>query len=278
LGKFAPSIQIRIPIVRALDLIVGNMRQHLMPGSGRQFAFVRDQARCYFGPFVRELFQQQRMRVPVVLYGIGSPMVCDVAETCARLGVQIAAWVQNTDGKTWEPAGQEAIRAQDVSAEITTLDFAVPLFAPFHRRAAAEEARRLGFAKPRTLIDPTSIVASSMTFGPGCYVNGGANMGAAGTVGRFVFINRSASVGHHAEIADYVSIGPGAVIAGNVLLGRGAMIAAGAIVLPGMEVGEDAVVAAGAVVTKPVPPRTVVMGNPARVVRPWTPGQQHHPE
>lgn len=39
------------------------------------------------------------------------------------------------------------------------------------------------------------------------------------------------------------------------------------IVLKGVTVGHDSVVAAGAVVTKDVPPRTVVAGNPARVVR-----------
>jgi acetyltransferase-like isoleucine patch superfamily enzyme len=39
------------------------------------------------------------------------------------------------------------------------------------------------------------------------------------------------------------------------------------IVLKGVRVGHDAVVAAGAVVTRDVPPRTVVAGNPARVVR-----------
>ena len=39
------------------------------------------------------------------------------------------------------------------------------------------------------------------------------------------------------------------------------------IILKGITVGHDAVVAAGAVATKNVPPRTVVAGNPARVVR-----------
>jgi len=45
-------------------------------------------------------------------------------------------------------------------------------------------------------------------------------------------------------------------------------IGGGAIVLPGVGVGENAVVGAGAVVTKDVPPNTVAVGNPARVIRP----------
>ena len=202
----------------------------------------------------------------------------DVAESCTRLGLQIAAWVKNTDGDTYEPAGQAAIRVEDVSSQMAELQIVVPLFAPVHRRAAAEEAENRGFGRPLTLIDPTSIVASTTSFQVGCYVNSGANIGAAGKFGRFVFVNRSASIGHHADIDDFVSIGPGAIIAGNVRLGRGAMIAAGAIVLPEMEVGEDSVVAAGAVVTRPVPPRTLVMGTPARVIRSWIPNDKNYPE
>jgi acetyltransferase-like isoleucine patch superfamily enzyme len=48
---------------------------------------------------------------------------------------------------------------------------------------------------------------------------------------------------------------------------RGARIGGGAILLPGIEVGEEAFVGAGAVVTKDVPPRTLVVGSPARVLR-----------
>jgi acetyltransferase-like isoleucine patch superfamily enzyme len=48
---------------------------------------------------------------------------------------------------------------------------------------------------------------------------------------------------------------------------RGARIGAGAVLCPGIEIGEEAFVGAGAVVTKDVPPRTVVVGNPARVLR-----------
>jgi acetyltransferase-like isoleucine patch superfamily enzyme len=48
---------------------------------------------------------------------------------------------------------------------------------------------------------------------------------------------------------------------------RGARVGGGAILCPGIEIGEEAFVGAGAVVTKDVPPKQVVVGSPARVLR-----------
>lgn len=52
-----------------------------------------------------------------------------------------------------------------------------------------------------------------------------------------------------------------------VTLKRGCWVGACVIILPGVVVGENAVVGAGSVVTRSVPPRTLVAGNPARIVR-----------
>ncbi len=48
---------------------------------------------------------------------------------------------------------------------------------------------------------------------------------------------------------------------------RGARIGGGATLCPGIEIGEEAFVGAGAVVIADVPPRAVVVGNPARQIR-----------
>jgi UDP-2-acetamido-3-amino-2,3-dideoxy-glucuronate N-acetyltransferase len=53
----------------------------------------------------------------------------------------------------------------------------------------------------------------------------------------------------------------------RTLVRRGASIGANATILPGLTIGEGAMVGAGAVVTKDVPPRAVVVGNPARIIR-----------
>ena len=52
-----------------------------------------------------------------------------------------------------------------------------------------------------------------------------------------------------------------------VVLKTGCWVGANAIILPGVTVGENAVVGAGSVVTRSVPPRTVAVGSPARVIR-----------
>ncbi len=86
-------------------------------------------------------------------------------------------------------------------------------------------------------------------------------------------------------IGDNVMLGPGVKIIStnhpldpeerktNVLLnkpvviGNGVWIGANVIVLPGVTIGDGATVGAGSVVTKDVKPRTVVVGNPARVIK-----------
>ena len=72
-------------------------------------------------------------------------------------------------------------------------------------------------------------------------------------------------------VEDDVSVGHGAIIHG-CRIGRGTLIGMGAIVLNGAEIGEYALIGAGALVTenKIIPPRTLVLGTPARVVRELT--------
>ena len=53
----------------------------------------------------------------------------------------------------------------------------------------------------------------------------------------------------------------------HTIVGRGASVGANATILGGITIGEGAMIGAGSVVTKDVPPKAVVVGNPARVIR-----------
>ncbi|HIF9267925.1 TPA: acyltransferase [Photobacterium damselae] len=53
----------------------------------------------------------------------------------------------------------------------------------------------------------------------------------------------------------------------QTIIKKGASIGANATILPGLVLGEYCMVGAGSVVTKNVPPYSVVVGNPAKVIR-----------
>ena len=102
------------------------------------------------------------------------------------------------------------------------------------------------------------------------------------TVGALTKIQAEAYITAYSTLEEEVFIAPCVVTTNDNFMGRteqrhelikgptirrGARIGGGAVLCPGVEIGEEAFVGAGAVVTKDVPPRVVVVGNPARVLR-----------
>lgn len=67
-------------------------------------------------------------------------------------------------------------------------------------------------------------------------------------------------------LEDHVTVGHRAVIH-SAYIERGSLIGIGAIVLDGVRVGAGSIIGAGAVVTKDVPPLSLVVGVPGKVVR-----------
>lgn len=53
----------------------------------------------------------------------------------------------------------------------------------------------------------------------------------------------------------------------DTYIGERCFIGVDAVILPGIRVGDECIVAAGSVVTKDVPPRSIVGGNPAQIIR-----------
>jgi carbonic anhydrase/acetyltransferase-like protein (isoleucine patch superfamily) len=74
------------------------------------------------------------------------------------------------------------------------------------------------------------------------------------------------------RIEEGVVLGHGAVLHGR-LIGRDTLVGIGARLLTGCEIGEECLIAAGTVITenRRIPPRSVVMGVPGKIVREITP-------
>ena len=78
----------------------------------------------------------------------------------------------------------------------------------------------------------------------------------------------------HTDMGAPLTIGKNCTIGHMVMLhgcriGRGSLIGIGAIVLNGAEIGEECLIGAGALIPegKKIPPRSVVMGAPGKVIR-----------
>ena len=132
-----------------------------------------------------------------------------------------------------------------------------------------------------TVIGDQAHVRERTTIGEACVIGRGASVENNVQIGARVRLQTNAYITAWSVVEDDVFVAPGVITTNDPTAGRrgagveltGAVlrracrIGAGAVLLPGVEVGEEAFVAAGALVTADVPPRAVVIGVPARVVR-----------
>ena len=161
--------------------------------------------------------------------------------------------------------------------------------------------------KPRILqAQPYQQVAPDVKLGKGVRIYGftnlyGCEIGDDVRIGAFVEIQKGAKVGNRCKISSHSFICEGVILEDEVFIGhnvtfindlypratnadgqlqseadwkciptlvkKGASIGSSATLLCGITVGENAIVGAGSVVTKDVPPNSVVVGNPAKVLK-----------
>jgi acetyltransferase-like isoleucine patch superfamily enzyme len=134
----------------------------------------------------------------------------------------------------------------------------------------------------RVILGDQSCVRERVRIGDDVVLGRGSLVENDTTIGPMTRIQAGAYITAYSTIEDSVFIAPCVVTTNDNFMGRterrheltkgptirrGARIGGGAVLCPGVNVGEEAFVGAGAVVTGDVPPRVVVVGNPARVLR-----------
>lgn len=125
----------------------------------------------------------------------------------------------------------------------------------------------------------TNVEIGDFSFHNGCYLNIADNAYFSAKSGfanshTQVYCKKSISIGEHVFIAENVVIRDGDAhhLIGSdryapVIIGDDVWIGTNAIILKGITIGDGAVIAAGSVVTHSVPPKCLVAGVPAKVIR-----------
>jgi len=132
------------------------------------------------------------------------------------------------------------------------------------------------------IVGDQSCIRERVTLADDCILGRGSLIENDTTVGAGTRIQAEAYITAYSTLEEDVFIAPCVVTTNDNFMGRteqrkalmkgptirrSARIGGGAILCPGVEIGEEAFVGAGAVVTKDVPPRKLVVGSPARVLR-----------
>ncbi len=134
----------------------------------------------------------------------------------------------------------------------------------------------------RVIVGDQACVRERCVIGDDVVIGRGSLVENDTTVGALTKIQAHAYITAYSTLEDNVFIAPCVATTNDNFMGRtekrrarvkgptirrGARIGGAAVLCPGIEIGEEAFVGAGAVVVRDVPPRTVVVGNPARVLR-----------
>jgi acetyltransferase-like isoleucine patch superfamily enzyme len=134
----------------------------------------------------------------------------------------------------------------------------------------------------RVILGDQSCVRERVRIGDDVVLGRGSFVENDTTIGALTKIQAHAYITAYSTLEEHVFIAPCVATTNDNFMGRtetrhelikgptirrGARVGGAAVLCPGVEIGEEAFVGAGAVVTRDVPPRVVVVGNPARVLR-----------
>ena len=118
-----------------------------------------------------------------------------------------------------------------------------------------------------SLVDPSSVISSTATVGPGCVIYPQAFIGHNTQLGRRVFMLAGSVINHDNVLEDNVIVCSHVSLAGYVHVEADSYLGQACTVRQGIRIGRNSLIGMGSVLIKDVQPDSVMIGSPARRLR-----------
>lgn len=118
-----------------------------------------------------------------------------------------------------------------------------------------------------SVVDPSSFVSRTARLGRGCVVYPACFIGHHAVLGDRVFMLSGCVVNHDDVLEDGVVLASGVTLAGAVRVEAGTYLGQSCTVRQFQKIGAGSLIGMGAVVVDDVAPKSVMIGNPARLLR-----------
>ena len=137
----------------------------------------------------------------------------------------------------------------------------------FWKKAAIIAKTRVPLDRFETIVHPTASVSRMATLGKGVVVLQHVTIANQASIGNHVIILPNSVISHDVIIADYSCITGGVCISGLVTMGRNCYLGTKSSIIGGVKIGNSCLIGMGAVIRHDVPENSVMVGNPAKLLR-----------